>query len=71
VRIGNGSRPAPGHRYLLQAVGQRGEAHRFDEWADRSRSTDLVIIADRSGLDPTAIDRQLDACLTDQPHRHP
>jgi G3E family GTPase len=54
----------PGHRYLLQAVGQRGEAHRFDEWADRPPSTELVIIADRSGLDRTAIDGQFDACLT-------
>jgi G3E family GTPase len=61
----------PGHRYLLQAVGQRGEAHRFDEWAGRARSTELVIIAGRSGLDRTAIDGQLDACLTDQPHRRP
>jgi G3E family GTPase len=61
----------PAHRYLLQAVGQRGEAHRFDEWAGRPRSTELVIIAGRSGLDRTAIDRQLDACLTGQPHRHP
>lgn len=25
----------PDHRYLLQAVGQRGEIHRFDEWAGR------------------------------------
>jgi len=54
----------PDHRYLLQAVGQRGEAHRFGEWADRTPSTELVIIAGRSGLDRTAIDRQLDACLT-------
>jgi G3E family GTPase len=61
----------PGHRYLLQAVGQRGEAHRFDEWADQPRSTELVIIAGRSGLDRAVIDRQLDACLTDQPHRRP
>jgi G3E family GTPase len=61
----------PDHRYLLQAVGQRGEAHRFDEWAGRPRSTELVIIADRSGADRTAIDGQLDACLIDQPHRGP
>jgi G3E family GTPase len=61
----------PGHRYLLQAVGQRGEAHRFDEWAGRPPGTELVIIAGRSGLDPTAINRQLDACLTEQPHRRP
>jgi len=61
----------PDHRYLLQAVGQRGEAHRFDEWAGRPRSTDLVIIAGRSGVDRTAIDQQLDACLTGQPHRRP
>ena len=61
----------PGHRYLLQAVGQRGEAHRFDEWAGRPRSTELVIIAGRSGLDRTAINGQLDACLTEQPHRRP
>jgi G3E family GTPase len=61
----------PGHRYLLQAVGQRGEAHRFGEWAGRPPGTELVIIAGRSGLDPTAINRQLDACLTDQPHRRP
>ena len=61
----------PGHRYLLQAVGQRGEAHRYDEWAGRPRSTELVIIAGRSGLDRTAINGQLDACLTDQPHRRP
>jgi G3E family GTPase len=61
----------PGHRYLLQAVGQRGDAHRFDEWAGRARSTELVIIAARSGLDRTAINGQLDACLTDQPHRRP
>jgi G3E family GTPase len=61
----------PGHRYLLQAVGQRGEAHRFGEWADRTPSTELVIIAGRSGLDRTAIDGQLDACLTNQPHRRP
>jgi len=61
----------PGHRYLLQAVGQRGEAHRFDQWAGRTPGTELVIIAGRSDLDPTAIDGQLDACLTDQPHRRP
>jgi G3E family GTPase len=61
----------PHHRYLLQAVGQRGEAHRFDEWAGRARSTELVIIASRSDLDRTAINGQLDACLTGQPHRHP
>ena len=61
----------PDHRYLLQVVGQRGEAHRFDEWADRPRSTELVIIADRSDLDRTAIDGQFDACLIDQPHRRP
>jgi len=61
----------PGHRYLLQAVGQRGEAHRFDEWAGRPRSTELVIIAGRSDADRTSIDGQLDACLTDQPHRRP
>jgi G3E family GTPase len=61
----------PGHRYLLQAVGQRGEAHRFDGWADRSPSTQLVIIADRSGAGRTAIDEQFDACLTDQTHRDP
>jgi G3E family GTPase len=54
----------PGHRYLLQAVGQRGEIHRFDEWADWPRSTELVIIAGRSGVDRTAIDGQFDACLT-------
>jgi len=59
----------PDHRYLLQAVGQRGEAHRFGEWADRPRSTELVIIAGRSGADRTAIDGQLDTCLIDQPHR--
>jgi len=56
----------PDHRYLLQAVGQRGEIHQADAWGGRPRSTELVIIADRSGLDRTAIDRQLDACLTDQ-----
>ena len=61
----------PDHRYLLQAVGQRGEAHRFDEWAGRPRSTELVIIAGRSDADRTSIDGQLDACLTDQPHRRP
>jgi G3E family GTPase len=61
----------PDHRYLLQAVGQRGEIHRFGEWADRPRSTELVIIAGRSGVDRTAIDGQLDACLTEQPHRRP
>ena len=59
----------PDHRYLLQAVGQRGEIHRFDQWAGRPRSTELVIIAGRSGLDRTAIDGQLDACLTGQPYR--
>ena len=59
----------PDHRYLLQAVGQRGEIHRFDQWAGRARSTELVIIAGRSGLDRTAINGQLDACLTGQPHR--
>ena len=61
----------PGHRYLLQAVGQRGEAHRFDEWAGRTPGTELVIIGDRSGLDRTAINGQLDACLINQPHRRP
>jgi len=61
----------PDHRYLVQAVGQRGEAHRFGEWADRPRSTELVIIADRSGVDRTAIDGQFDACLTGQAHRRP
>ncbi len=61
----------PDHRYLLQAVGQRGEAHRFDEWAGRPRRTELVIIADRTGADPTAIDRHLDACLIDQTHHRP
>jgi G3E family GTPase len=61
----------PDHRYLLQAVGQRGEIHRFDEWAGRLRSTQLVIIVGRSGADRAAIDRQFDACLTDQPHRDP
>jgi G3E family GTPase len=54
----------PDHRYLLQAVGQRGEIHRFDEWAGRPPGTELVIIAGRSGVDRTAIDAQLDACLT-------
>jgi len=61
----------PDHRYLLQVVGQRGEAHQFDEWANRPRSTELVIIADRSDVDRTAIDGQFDACLIDQPHRRP
>jgi G3E family GTPase len=61
----------PDHRYLLQVAGQRGEIHRFDEWADRPRGTDLVIIAGRSGADRTAIDRQFDACLIDQPQRRP
>jgi G3E family GTPase len=61
----------PDHRYLLQAVGQRGEIRRFDQWANRPRSTELVIIADRSDVDRTAINGQLDACLTDQPHRRP
>ena len=61
----------PGHRYLLQAVGQRGEAHRFGEWACRTPGTELVVIAGRSGLDRTAIDGQLDACLINQPHRRP
>jgi G3E family GTPase len=60
-----------GHRYLLQAVGQRGEAHRLDQWVGRPPGTELVIIAGRSGLDPTAINRQLDACLTGQPQRRP
>jgi G3E family GTPase len=59
----------PDHRYLLQAVGQRGEIHRFDQWAGRPPSTELVIITGRSGLDRAAIDGQLDACLIDQPHR--
>jgi len=59
----------PGHRYLFQAVGQRGEAYRFDEWAGRPPSTELVIIADRSGVDRTAIDGQFDACLIGQPQR--
>jgi len=59
----------PDHRYLLQAVGQRGEIHRFDKWADRPPSTELIIIAGRSGAGRTAIDEQLDACLTYQPHR--
>ena len=54
----------PDHRYLLQAVGQRGEIHRFDEWAGRVAGTELVIITDRSGVDRTAIDAQLDACFT-------
>ncbi len=61
----------PGHRYLLQVVGQRGEAHRFDEWADRPPSTELVIIAGRPDADRTAIDGQLDACLIEQPHHRP
>ena len=59
----------PDHRYLLQAVGQRGEAHRFDEWADRTPRTELVIITGRSGAGRTAIDGQFDACLIDQPRR--
>ncbi len=59
----------PDHRYLLQAVGQRGEAHRFDKWADRPPSTQLVIIAGRSAADRTAIDGHLDACLIDQLER--
>ena len=59
----------PDHRYLLQAVGQRSEIHRFDQWTNRPRSTELVIIAGRSGAGRTAIDRQLDTCLTEQPHR--
>jgi len=61
----------PDHRYLLQVVGQRGEIHRFDKWADRPRSTQLVIIADPSGVDRTAIDGQFDACLIDQPRQRP
>jgi len=61
----------PDHRYLLQAVGQRDEIHRAGEWAGRPRRTELVIIAGRSGADRTAIDGQLDACLTDQLHRRP
>jgi G3E family GTPase len=59
----------PDHRYLLQVVGQRGEIHRFDEWADQPPSTELVIIAGRSDADRTAIDGLFDACLIDQPHR--
>ncbi len=61
----------PDHRYLLHAVGQRGEAHRFDQWAGRPRSTGLIIIADRSNTDRAAIDGQFDTCLIDQTHRHP
>jgi G3E family GTPase len=61
----------PDHRYLLQAVGQRGGAHRFDEWAGRPRTTELVIIADRSGAGRTTIDEQFDACLIEQTHRRP
>jgi len=52
----------PDHRYLLQVVGQRGEARRFDEWANRPRTTELVIIAGRSDVDRTAINGQFDAC---------
>jgi G3E family GTPase len=59
----------PDHRYLLQIVGQRGEVHRFDEWAERPRRTELVIIADRSGIERTAIDGQFDAYHIDQPQR--
>jgi G3E family GTPase len=51
------------HRYLLQAVGQRGEVQRFDTWSDRPRLTELVVIADRSDLDRSDIERQFDACL--------
>jgi G3E family GTPase len=58
------SAPDPDHRYLLQAVGQRGEVTRFDEWSGRSPITELVIIADRSAVDRTAIDEHLDAYLT-------
>ncbi len=61
----------PDHRYLLQAVGQRGEVRRFDEWADRPHNTELVIISDRSAVDRTAIDGALDACLIDRPQRCP
>jgi G3E family GTPase len=59
------------HRYLLQVVGQRAEVHRFDQWADRPPSTDLVIITGRSDVDRTAINGQFDACLIDQPHPRP
>jgi G3E family GTPase len=61
----------PDHRYLLQAVGQRGEIHRFDQWTDRPRRTELVIISDRSGADRTAIDERFDTCLIDQTCRRP
>jgi G3E family GTPase len=61
----------PDHRYLLQVVGQRGEIHRFDQWADRPTSTELVVIAGRSDVDRKATNGQFDACLIDQPHRRP
>jgi G3E family GTPase len=54
------------HRYLLQAVGQRGEISQFDECSDAPRRTELVVIADRSSADRAAIEAQLDACLLDQ-----
>jgi G3E family GTPase len=52
-----------GHRYLLQAVGQRGEIHRLDDWAERSRRTQLVVIADRSTVERAEINELLDACI--------
>jgi G3E family GTPase len=57
------------HRYLLQAVGQRGEVQLFDEWSSRPRLTELVVIADRSDLDRGAIERQFDACLMGEVQR--
>jgi G3E family GTPase len=53
----------PDHRYLLQAVGQRVEAHRFDAWSHRPHRTDLVIIATRHSTDRALIDDVLDGCI--------
>jgi G3E family GTPase len=53
----------PEHRYLIQAVGGRAEAHRFDGWSHRTRRTDLVIIAARHDTDHAQIDDVLDGCI--------
>ena len=55
------------HRQLLQAVGMRGDVQAFDEWGERPRSSELVVIADGERVDRTAVEAMLDSCLTAPP----
>jgi hypothetical protein len=50
-------------RQLLPGVGMRADIRSFDDWGDRPRLSEFVIIADAERVDTRRVEALLDSCL--------